>query len=182
MERNIILKIEDEVVYVDVSTKKHPNTVAKVDVPDIGVFNDGNGRWQARTSKTSGPYVCRNKKGHPTFMLHRVILGLEDWNIVGDHKNKDGLDNRRENIRVATRNDNARNCTAHKNTTSKYLGVWKDDWGRNKKKIWRAGIRINRGKLRHLGRFANEDDAAKAYDKAAIELFGEFANPNFSVE
>lgn len=90
-----------------------------------------------------------------------------------DHKNGDGLDNRKINLRVATRTENARNSAKPKRfVTSKFKGVAKER-GR-----WRA--RIYDGKKRqHLGLFKIAKEAAVAYDAAARKLFGLFARTNF---
>ena len=70
-----------------------------------------------------------------------------------------------------------RNKTSAKGSSSKYLGVcW--DKSRNK---WKASIRVN-GKIYNLGRFAVEEDAARAYDKEAFKRFGIYANLNFPEE
>lgn len=93
-----------------------------------------------------------------------------------DHINGDGLDNRRENLRLVTEQQNQFN---RHNTTgnSQYKGV--SCIVPTKK--WRSRITINR-QIIHLGIFKNEVDAAKAYDKAAKEHFGEFAHLNFPEE
>lgn len=99
-----------------------------------------------------------------------------------DHVNQDKLDNRRENLRLATRKDNEANkrkrrTQAGGKTTSKYKGVtfMKD---RPRRKPWRATITIDK-KQKALGCYADEKEAAEAYDKAALEEFGEFAFINF---
>lgn len=104
--------------------------------------------------------------------LHRFILNPPD-DMEVDHINGNGLDCRRENMRVCTKTQNMRNRRKFKGV-SRYKGV---DWyGRSNK--WRARIRVN-GKLLHLGYFEEESAAARAYDLAAIEHFGRFANLNF---
>jgi len=112
-------------------------------------------------------------------LMHRVILER----ILGrklekgeqcDHINHDGLDNRRNNIRLATKQENNRNMSkSRSNKTSKYKGVY---WHADRNK-WRARIVINE-KSKSLGYFINEKEAAKAYNNAATELFGEFAKLN----
>lgn len=111
--------------------------------------------------------------------MHQIILGM-----CSDHKNGDRLDNRKCNLRLATQQQNMantkkiiRNNDYHINS-SKYKGVMKRSDYVSK---WRARIRFN-GKLIHLGNFDNEIKAAIAYDKKAIELFGEFACVNFPTD
>lgn len=103
-------------------------------------------------------------------LLHRVIAGAKDGEFV-DHINGNPLDNRRANLRVCTFEEGARN--RRKKTTSPvpYKGIFPA--GRR----WQARIQ-HQGKQFHLGMFATAEDAARAYDKAAIELHGEFARPN----
>lgn len=103
--------------------------------------------------------------------------GLPDGFLV-DHINQDKLDNRRENLRLATRQDNEANKRKRRTqnggaTTSQYKGVtlMKD---RPRRKPWRATITVDR-KQRALGTYATEAEAARAYNEAAEEQFGEFA-------
>jgi hypothetical protein len=105
-------------------------------------------------------------------LMHRVILNTPSG-LVTDHKDGNGLNNQTVNLRQATVSQNAANISAHKNSTSKYLGIY---WDKNRSK-WFATIRKNK-KDTFLGRFKEEKDAALAYNKAASELHGEFARLN----
>lgn len=106
--------------------------------------------------------------------LHRFILGLSDPQVWIDHKDGDGLNCRRRNMRVATRAQNSANSRKRRGkTSSQYKGVFP---GRRGKK-WTAKIAVS-GKQRHLGTFESEQDAAMAYNEAAREAFGEFARLN----
>lgn len=105
--------------------------------------------------------------------MHRLILGLEGSQPHVDHINGVPFDNRRCNLRICTHAENLRNTKKQKDCTSIYKGVHKDA-----NENWVAAITFN-GKKRYLDRFDHEDDAAKAYDEAACELFGEFAKLNF---
>jgi hypothetical protein len=91
-----------------------------------------------------------------------------------DHIDHNGLNNRRSNLRLCTAQQNARNHRPQLRGSSKYKGVsWRQDGKVFRALIWHNGKSIN------LGRFKNEIDAAKAYDKAAKKYFGEFAYLNF---
>ncbi|MFH1369793.1 MAG: HNH endonuclease [Planctomycetota bacterium] len=109
--------------------------------------------------------------------MHREIMKFPKRKLV-DHRNNDGLDNRRANLRLATYSQNAINRPKTKSkTSSKYRGVCFCQGRRN----WSAIIRVN-GKQMWLGRFKNEIDAAKAYDRMAVKHHGEFAKLNFPKE
>lgn len=109
-----------------------------------------------------------------TVRLHREILRAKRG-LQGHHINGDGLDNRRENLRIVTNQQNHRGFR-HKcvEKSSKYRGV---HWHEINKK-WRACIYLN-GHQRRLGDFNDQETAARAYDGATREFFGEFACPNF---
>jgi hypothetical protein len=109
--------------------------------------------------------------------LHRMIMG-EPVGMVIDHINDNGLDNRRSNLRVCTSQDNVRNMRKPRSgKTSKYKGV---SLVRGERK-YRAAIQID-GKAHVVGRFESQDDAARAYDAAALTVYGEFARLNFPNE
>ncbi len=107
-------------------------------------------------------------------LMHRFILGLEGGDRT-DHINRDRLDNRRPNLRVANASQNAANALGLTNSRkSKYKGVYRKRGG------WSASITKD-GRTHHLGNFGphEEEVAARAYDSAALYLFREFAVPNF---
>jgi len=99
--------------------------------------------------------------------LHNFILNIKPP-IRSDHKNRNSLDCRKENLRICTHAENNYNQGLKQNNTSGYKGV---SWDRGK---WTARI-TKCGKLYLLGAFDNKEEAALAYNKKAIELFGEFA-------
>ena len=106
--------------------------------------------------------------------MHREIMNAPKGVLV-DHRNCDSLDNRRSNLRFATRTENVRNRRKQKNTTSQFIGVsFRKSEGK-----WGSEIRCN-GKRIWLGRFKSEIEAAKARDSAAKKYHGEFARLNFA--
>lgn len=106
-------------------------------------------------------------------MMHRLILERIlnrplNKDEYADHINGDGLDNRRSNLRLATRYENARNARLRKDSPFKLKGVTKD------RDHWRARITVNKKQI-YLGQFDNPEDAHKAYCEAAKIHHGEFA-------
>jgi hypothetical protein len=106
--------------------------------------------------------------------MHREIINAPD-DLVVDHINYNGLDNRKANLRLATRRQNSLHVIRTINPgSSKYKGV---SWNTNKKR-WHVQITTN-GKTIRLGYFTDEIEAAKAYDQAAKKYHGDFAALNF---
>lgn len=104
--------------------------------------------------------------------LHRVILKAPPG-VEVDHINRNGLDNRKCNLRLASRIENCRNLSKRSGGSSKYKGV---DWRAAHKKF-RARITVNK-RLIELGYFESAKKAALAYDRAAVKYFGVFALTN----
>lgn len=118
-------------------------------------------------------YISRNIWVDGKFVhqrLHRVIMG-EPEGLEVDHINGDKMDNRKSNLRISTRSQNARNRPRYKSNKSGYKGVYE----RNGK--YQSQIR-NNGKLIQLGTFDNRHDAARMYNFWAKDLFGEYARLN----
>lgn len=122
-------------------------------------------KWYAIASQTAGLKTSAERG------MTRMILGVKKGHYI-DHRNGNGLDNRKENLRFATPQQNAWNNRKRKNAASRYKGVSR------KKEKWSAKICID-GKQIYIGTFALEEDAARAYDEKAKGLFGEFARLNF---
>ena len=102
--------------------------------------------------------------------MHWLILPPKDG-VEPDHKDGDGLNNQRANLRYATREQqmaNRKPWTTRKGKHSRYKGVSK--WGRR----WRALINVDK-KRTHLGMFSTQEEAARAYNEAAKRLLGEYA-------
>lgn len=139
-------------------------------------------QWNWCTAKIKNKvYVRRSKKKgvlksgvkYEVF-LHRVVMKCTDSNLVVDHIDNNSLNNKKSNLRICTKAENNRNTSSHKNSTSKYLGVTYD----KTRKKWNAQLMVN-GKRVLTKRYTTEIEAAKAYDIAAAEHAGQYANLNF---
>ena len=128
-------------------------------------------KWSA-TDCGNMTYALREENGRRIYM-HRTILSPPPGSET-DHVNMNGLDNRKCNLRVATRSQNNGNHARRRDSKSPYKGLHWDAVNLR----WRATIREG-GKAKHLGRFSDPVEAALAYDLAALRVFGEFARPNF---
>jgi hypothetical protein len=134
-------------------------------------------KWQAQKTKNGYWMVIRScrcpfDKKRRAVLMSRQITGAT-YNKTVDHKNQNTFDNRRENLRICSRFDNAHNRKSQVHT-SKYKGV---GWHKSSKG-WRARIRCD-GIRHYLGHFSNEIDAAISYDVAAKKYHREFACLNF---
>jgi hypothetical protein len=106
-------------------------------------------------------------------IIHRVIatrMGLDITDKEIDHKDRDGLNNQRSNIRTCNKSQNQQNASKRVDNCSGYRGVRFD----RRSNRWAAQIRFQTH-AHHLGYFDNEEKAALAYNAAAIRFFGEFA-------
>jgi hypothetical protein len=124
------------------------------------------------------PYVeCGKLKGSPLRLLHRFVMNATDRTILVDHDNHNGLDCRRSNLRFATRAQNMQNRKPNTGCMSAYKGVaWHKRSG-----TWQVRYRHN-GRQIVVGFFADEIEAARAYDEAVMAIHGEFALPNLPGE
>ena len=173
---NRIIRIRRGVAYVDIATDRFPHAITKIDQSDIPIMLDGRQRWFMFEREPGQCYVARSlrfRKKRRFELLHRTILGLRSRDPNVDHRSGDGTDNRRVNLRRATQQQNVRN-TRGRGGSSRYKGVC---WDRARQ-LWSVGIGLD-GRRLHIGRFASERRAARAYDDAAADLYGEFARFNF---
>lgn len=128
-------------------------------------------RWRA-LQVTRTWYAVRNERKRLIYM-HREIMHPPAGLIV-DHINRNGLDNRRCNLRLVTRSQNNMHAAKREGCSSSYKGV---DWQAGSRK-WRARIKAH-GRHIYLGMYETEIEAALAYDAAAIIYHGRFAVLNF---
>lgn len=149
-----------------------------VDDADFDFLN----KWKWYADKLGDTFYAKRRinlkreKGKPqrgtSIYMHREILELKKGEI-GDHRDGNGLNNQRDNLRKCTHGQNMVNQKSQKNSSSKYLGV---SWDSTREK-WTVHVCKNY-KVYSPGRFDNEKEAALAYNKKALELHGEFARLN----
>lgn len=144
--------------------------IALIDDEDFDIVDEF--QWRAQQNQ-DGRWYAMAWNPYPIFVLmHRHIIGANKDEWV-DHRNGDGLDNRKANLRICTPSENAASA-GPTGVTSNFKGVY---WEKSREK-WHVKIMKN-GHRHFIGRFDSEVEAAKAYDGAAFELFGEFAYLNF---
>ena len=141
--------------------------VALIDDEDFELVNKY--KWKLQDGKIK--YArSSNRLG---ILMHRLLLRLKKGDPDVDHINGNGLDNRKHNLRLANKSQNGANRTKQEESTSKYKGV-----SFNRRDcIWQVQIIYNQKHL-CIGTFKTELEGAIAYNKKALELFGEFAKLN----
>lgn len=140
-------------------------------------------RWKLHTSPSGKEYAVRNRlareRGMSVFLrMHQMVIGGRGV----DHRNGNTLDNRRSNLRIAT---DAQNQQNRRTITNKhgFKGVAYHGYTQNngkrwiRRKPWKAEIQVDQKRI-HLGHFLSAEEAAAAYDRAAVLQFGEFAATN----
>ncbi len=162
-------------------TMRHiPLTQGKFAIVDDGDYDYlMQWKWCAHKAYFSDNYyavrnvhlTCRRSR---TISMHRVVMHVP-VGLHTDHINHNGLDNRKANLRICLRIQNQFNGKPRRNSASKYKGVYPS------RAKWQARITCNCVRL-SLGTFSSEIQAAKAYDRKAKELFGEFAYLNYGSE
>lgn len=134
--------------------------VDNADYERVGAFS-----WHL----SSNGYVKGYAGGRKTVLLHRYLLDPGDSHV--DHRNGNRLDNRRQNLRLASRAENNRNAKQRSHSQWPFKGV------RHNGSSWVACIRVN-NQRHYLGAFPTAEEAAAAYDRAAHQMHGAFARPN----
>lgn len=151
-------------------TKGHFALVDDEDFEELSKY-----KWNLRTVKNSDRMYAyraffRNPNGKKSpVAMHRQILGETRRHIDVDHIDRNGINNQRSNLRISTRSQNNANATLPRDNKSGYKGVSFD----KRRNLWKAAIASN-----CLGRFEEKEEAARAYNKAAFEMWGEFARLN----
>ena len=124
--------------------------------------------WHISINTSGITYVSRTTKDNKKIYLHREILNPPD-NYLIDHINMNGLDNRKENLRLATKQQNLVNSPKQRNNTSGYKGVYKCGYH------WKAILGLNKQNI-YLGCSKSKEEVARVYNLAASKQHKEFAN------
>ena len=155
------------------STATIPLTRGKVAIVDVEDFEKlSHFKWYAHKGRNGNFYAYRRASHNGRMIsMHGAVSGPG----LVDHKDRDGLNNRRENLRPCTNSQNCANAVRPKRSKSKYRGVYPSN---GKTSTWKVSITYKNKQL-HLGCYSSRIEAAKIYDNAALGLFGEFAVTNF---
>lgn len=131
-------------------------------------------KWRLQYSRDWKPesITSTNVTPYKTVYLARYLLGLTDPHLRADHKDRNPLNNKRENLRIATPSQNSANCT---NPEGRFKGVYKRYGGK-----YRGEVKFEGKRYRAL--FKTAEEAARWRDKKALELQGEFASLNFPIK
>lgn len=162
------LQDKNEIIYEDTFAKivlydkeGNINGYSLIDLEDVEKIKDY--KWYL----TRDGYCANSVKSKNRVRLHRFLLNVQDDKIV-DHVNRDKLDNRKCNLRIATPSENMHNRNLSKNNKSGFSGIWHDV----KRGKWEVQICINNRKKR-IGIFVKLEDAIEARLRAELEYFGD---------
>lgn len=160
------VRVEGQVAYVEL-TRGYFATISAEDAPEVGRHN-----WMAMIGARTVYAVRSVNEGGKRFTvyMHREILNAP-CNMDVDHKDRDGLNNRRDNLRLATRSENNRNRGPNAANPSGLKGAYLNKGG----KSWSAKIRLH-GKGYYLGTFPTAEAAHEAYARASAAIHGEFGS------
>jgi hypothetical protein len=158
-----------------INSKNHGIKEVLVDEDDLSLLN-GYTLSISKSNKTFYVYVYKYIDGKRfSVSLHRFLLNPAKGQFI-DHKNMNGLDNRRANLRVCTRNQNLFNKSIYSSNTTGFKGVSPKKWRRSPNKF-SVTLRVN-GKTIYGGYYRTAVEAAKKYNELAIKHHGEFAYQN----
>jgi len=135
-------------------------------------YPNPNGRRTSYPSRTIYLGKHNGKHKYKRLRIHNIVMRTPKGEVV-DHIDHNGLNCQRKNMRNCSIKENARNKSPKRGCSSKYLGVsWKEP---NNK--WAVRIKIG-NKIKHIGLFSSEEEAAMMYNEMALKYYGEFASLN----
>lgn len=144
------------------------NMISQVDDEDFEYLNQF--FWKIFSTKSG--YYCRAKIGNERFLMHRLIAKSKHYQVT-DHKDRNGLNNQKFNLRTCTNSQNNCNTKLNSNNTTGFRGVYFD------KKRKKFTFRLSFENIKYSGtRFNSAKEAAKARDEVAKKVHGEFATLN----
>ena len=163
------IRVEGDVAYVPL-TRGYTAVIDAVDVSRVAEWSWASYVDRCASGEIRNVYACRSVsdgKKH-TILMHRWLVEAAE-NVDVDHEDSNGLNNRRHNLRQASRAQNMHNSRGHRDSMSGVKGV---SWNKNRAK-WHSQIMVN-GQKFHLGYFVRLEDAAAAYASASAKHHGEF--------
>ena len=167
--KNKILYKDSSIMKLEIKSNKYGYFEFIIDTDDYDKIKNYKWGIDIHWEKTNLMYVRRVDKNNNKIYIHNVIMN--DKSI--DHKDNDGLNNKKSNLRKCTNSENVINRKIQSNNTSGYKGVSLI----KKSNKWNAYIKTKNKRI-HLGNYESKIDAAKAYNQASIKYHGEFAQLN----
>ena len=164
----VLNKYTAEITLYSKDNRKTATTI--IDIEDVDRIK--NYKWSLSRNNGKPSKVTTAQSRKKRISIQHVILGVvPSRKAIIDHIDNNPLNNRKGNLRLCTNTENCRNARRGKNNTSGYKGV------KNRGDRWGARIMVDRKEI-WLGTFGSKEEAAGAYNVAAIKHFGEFANLN----
>jgi hypothetical protein len=167
---------------MDIKVKNKKGEYFTVLIDDEDYIKIKDFKWHAWNKKDDKYYVVASSTQKAqyhkhTVRMHNIIMNCPEGMIV-DHKNRNTFDNRKENLRICTTGDNLKNRT--KDLKKKYSSCYKGVCFEKRRNHYIANIAVNKKNI-YLGSFENEDQAAIAYNIAALKYHAEFACLNDNI-
>ena len=175
---NYVVDTENNIAKLELHRRNEESLWTVIDLEDLERVINYPYTWYAKLNKSIGKYYVyaseyqpKTKRCKPIF-LHQFIMKA-NGKIV-DHKNNDGLDNRKSNLRMATDKNNSTNRRSrNKNNSSGYRNVsWSESYGK-----WIVQMQVNK-KNTILGKFDDVHEAGKFAEEMRQKYYGEYAGKN----
>lgn len=171
---NKIIYSDYRIVKFLIQSKKYGDKEVIIDIEDWDKIKKY--KWYVRFDQSINNFYVVTNIYHPKHIqlsIHREIMNIKESKLQVDHINHNTLDNRKNNLRICSCLENVRNKRIYKINSSGYKGVcWHKRIGK-----WYTQIEVNKKNI-YIGQFDDKIKAALAYNKAAKQYFGEFANLN----